>query len=154
MKQYFAAACVAASAILSLAPQTAYARHHTAYTKHHTAYAKHNRVSHTRVRPTARDSSSPWLQQTGVASYYGPAHQGRPTASGRRFDQQELTAAHPWLPFGTRVKVTRADTGKSVIVVITDRLPSNTRIVDLSLAAARELGMIRRGLAEVTLTPT
>ncbi len=91
--------------------------------------------------------------QTGTASYYGPAHQGKRTASGRRFDQKELTAAHPWLPFGTKIRVTAQGTGKSVVVVITDRLHSKTRVVDLSLAAAKQLGMVRQGIARVSLAP-
>lgn len=94
-----------------------------------------------------------WIGESGTASYYGPKHQGRRSASGVRFDQRELTAAHPWLPFGTKVKVTLASTGRSVIVTITDRLYSNRRIVDLSVAAARELGMIRAGIGNVTLLP-
>jgi rare lipoprotein A len=64
-----------------------------------------------------------------------------------------LTAAHAWLPFGTKVRVMLAGTGRSVIVTITDRLYSSRRVVDLSVAAARELGMIRRGIAEVNLVP-
>ncbi len=91
--------------------------------------------------------------QQGVASYYGPKQNGRRTADGSRFNQQEMTAAHPWLPFGSRIRVTLLDTGRSVIVTITDRLPSRRRVVDLSLAAARELGMIRRGVAMVVLAP-
>jgi len=94
-----------------------------------------------------------WVGESGTASYYGPKHQGRRAASGVRFDQRKLTAAHPWLPFGTKVKVTLAASGRSVIVTITDRLYSNRRIVDLSVAAAQELGMIRAGIAEVTLLP-
>ena len=74
-------------------------------------------------------------------------------ASGLRFDQMALTAAHPWLPFGTKVRVVLAGTNRSVIVTITDRLHYGRRIVDLSLAAARELGMVHRGVAEVTLVP-
>jgi len=91
--------------------------------------------------------------ETGSASYYGRAHQGRRTASGKRFDQKALTAAHPWLPFGTRVRVTLMGTGRSVVVEITDRLYSNRRVVDLSLAAARALGMVRQGVAMVSLSP-
>jgi rare lipoprotein A len=91
--------------------------------------------------------------QQGVASYYGPGQNGRRAADGSVFNQQELTAAHPWLPFGSRIRVTLLDTGRSVIVTITDRLPSRRRVVDLSLAAARELGMIHRGVAIVALAP-
>lgn len=91
--------------------------------------------------------------ETGAASYYGKAHQGRRTASGERFDDRQLTAAHPWLPFGTKVKVTLLSTGRSVVVEITDRLHSRRRIVDLSLGAAQALGMVRQGVAIVALTP-
>ncbi len=94
-----------------------------------------------------------WTVEEGTASYYGSRWNGRRTSSGAIFDQREMTAAHPWLPFGTRVRVTLAETGRSVIVVITDRLPSRRRIVDLSVAAARELGIIRQGVALVTLSP-
>jgi rare lipoprotein A len=95
----------------------------------------------------------PVVLDTGTASYYGRAHHGRRTASGERFDMNGLTAAHPWLPFGTRVRVTVAGTGRSVVVTITDRLYSHTRIVDLSQGAARLLGIIQQGLARVSLTP-
>ena len=91
--------------------------------------------------------------ETGAASYYGRAHHGRRTASGRRFDQKALTAAHSWLPFGTMVRVTLAGTNRSVVVEITDRLYSARRVLDLSLAAARALGMVRQGVASVSLTP-
>jgi rare lipoprotein A len=90
--------------------------------------------------------------QTGTASYYGKFHQGRRTASGQRFDDRLLTAAHPWLPLGSKVRVTLLGTSRSVVVKINDRMPARRRIVDLSLAAARELGMVHRGLARVKLT--
>jgi peptidoglycan lytic transglycosylase len=103
--------------------------------------------------PPSQQDSARWMSESGIASYYGPAHQGRISASGLRFDQMALTAAHPWLPFGTKVKVTLVETGRTVVVTITDRLYSNRRIVDLSLAAARRLGMISSGIAKVTLIP-
>ena len=99
----------------------------------------------------ARTASA--VGETGIASYYGPGYHGHRAASGRRFDQRELTAAHPWLPFGTKVRVILASTGRSVVVTITDRLHSNRRIVDLSLAAAQQLGMVHAGLGKVTLLP-
>ena len=64
-----------------------------------------------------------------------------------------LTAAHPWLPFGTKVLVTVVSTGKSVIVTITDRLYSKRRVIDLSTAAAQILGMMRAGIIRVSLSP-
>jgi rare lipoprotein A len=98
-------------------------------------------------------SKAAWVGEAGTASFYGSRHQGRRTASGVRFDQRMLTAAHPWLPFGTKVRVTVLDTGKSVIVTITDRLYSQRRVIDLSTAAARMLGMLRAGVTEVSLVP-
>lgn len=91
--------------------------------------------------------------QRGQASYYSDRFQGRRTASGESFDQQALTAAHRSLPFGTKVLVTRRDTGQSVEVEINDRGPFvQGRVIDLSKRAARELGMLKRGTAPVLLT--
>lgn len=86
----------------------------------------------------------------GQASYYGAKHQGQRTASGERFDQQQLTAAHRSLPFGTRVRVTNLNNDKSVIVRINDRGPyARSRIIDLSRQAAQQLDMLRSGVAPV-----
>ncbi|AQU85025.1 MAG: septal ring lytic transglycosylase RlpA family protein [Halomonas sp.] len=91
--------------------------------------------------------------QRGVASFYSDRFQGATTASGERFDQQALTAAHPSLPFGTKVLVTRPDTGQKVEVLINDRGPFvQGRVIDLSKRAASKLGMIRRGVAPVMIT--
>ncbi|MCG6657564.1 septal ring lytic transglycosylase RlpA family protein [Halomonas campisalis] len=91
--------------------------------------------------------------QEGIASFYSDYFQGKTTASGEPFDQQALTAAHPDLPFGTEVVVTRVDNGRNVTVVINDRGPFvRGRIIDLSKRAARELGMISRGVAPVVVT--
>lgn len=91
--------------------------------------------------------------QQGVASFYSDRFQGATTASGEAFDQQALTAAHPSLPFGSKVLVTRPDTGQEVEVLINDRGPFvKGRIIDLSRSAANKLGMIRRGTAPVLLT--
>ena len=88
----------------------------------------------------------------GIASWYGPGFQGRRTASGERFNQYDLTAAHRNLAFGTRVRVTNLNNGRSVTVRITDRGPySRRRIIDLSTAAAREIQMVRSGVAPVQL---
>jgi rare lipoprotein A len=99
------------------------------------------------------DLRAPWVGELGIASYYGSWHQGKRTAFGTRFDQWKLTAAHPWLPFGSKVRVTDVTSGKSVIVTITDRLYSDKRVIDLSTAAARMLGIMRAGIAKVTLEP-
>ncbi|MFB9866947.1 septal ring lytic transglycosylase RlpA family protein [Vreelandella sulfidaeris] len=91
--------------------------------------------------------------QEGVASFYSDRFQGATTASGEPFDQQALTAAHPSLPFGSKVLVTRPDTGQEVEVLINDRGPfTKGRIIDLSKRAAAKLGMIRRGTAPVMVT--
>ncbi|YAF62103.1 Endolytic peptidoglycan transglycosylase RlpA [Pseudomonas sp. E102] len=88
--------------------------------------------------------------QTGVASYYGSRHHGKRTASGERFDQHGLTAAHRQLPFGTRVKVTNLKNNDSVVVRINDRGPyTRGRLIDVSRAAAEQLGMLRSGTARV-----
>lgn len=92
-----------------------------------------------------------WVGERGVASYYGGAHHGKRTASGARFDQMAMTAAHPWLPLGTKVLVTVERTGRAILVTINDRLPPGKRIIDLSLGAARALGIVRQGLARVVL---
>jgi len=92
------------------------------------------------------------LPQTGEASWYGPEHQGKPTASGQLFDQARFTAAHRTLPFGTKVKVTNLANGKSVEVEINDRGPyAENRIIDLSGAAAKALDMTGSGTAKVRL---
>ncbi|MCH4564575.1 septal ring lytic transglycosylase RlpA family protein [Halomonas sp. EGI 63088] len=91
--------------------------------------------------------------QQGIASFYSDSFQGASTASGEPFDQQALTAAHPDLPFGTKVLVTRPDTGQEVEVLINDRGPFvKGRIIDLSKRAARKLGMLHRGTAPVLVT--
>lgn len=91
----------------------------------------------------------------GKASWYGPGFHGRKTASGEIFNQNELTAAHPSLPFNTIVKVTDTDTGNSVTVRINDRGPfAGGRIIDLSRQAAEDLKMINKGVANVKLEYT
>lgn len=94
-----------------------------------------------------------WVSEAGTASWYGQRHHGRRTASGTRFDQNAMTAAHPWLPMGTKVRVTRRDNGQSITVTITDRLPTKKHVIDLSYGAAQRLGIVRAGIAEVDLDP-
>ena len=89
---------------------------------------------------------------TGVASWYGIDHQGKPTASGEAFDRNELTAAHRSLPLGTLLRVTNPSNGKQVVVRVNDRGPFvRGRILDLSERAARTLGIVRRGMARVVM---
>jgi rare lipoprotein A len=90
--------------------------------------------------------------QEGMISWYGQAFNDRKTASGERFDANEMTMAHPTLPFGTQVRVTNLRNGRSVVVRVNDRGPFvRSRIADLSQAAAASIGMMRRGIARVRL---
>jgi len=92
------------------------------------------------------------LSASGYASWYGPGFDGNMSASGEVFNQNSLTAAHRTLPFGTRVRVTNMDNGQSVIVRINDRGPFHgDRIIDLSAAAARVVGVMQSGVAPVRL---
>lgn len=89
---------------------------------------------------------------SGTASWYGPGFHGRMTANGERYDMNEMTAAHKTLPFGTRVRVTNQQNGKSVIVRINDRGPYvGSRVIDLSRSAAQKIEMIGTGTAKVSL---
>ena len=109
-------------------------------------------VTPTSQTPSVKTKSATVTTETGIASYYGSKYHGKPTASGEIFNMNELTAAHPKLAFGTRVKVTHLESQRSVVVRINDRGPFVPgRIIDLSQAAAAELQMVRSGVARVTL---
>ncbi|CAA7615651.1 Rare lipoprotein A (modular protein) [Magnetospirillum sp. LM-5] len=105
------------------------------------------------VLAATADTARAFEPQPVEASWYGPRYQGKPTASGERFDRHALTAAHPTLPFGTIVEVRRWNDTRRVVVRINDRGPHDGRAIDLSEAAARQLGMIGHGPAWVTLHP-
>jgi rare lipoprotein A len=106
-------------------------------TARHTPFARHKNTGET---PTASG---------GVASFY---NEGTQTASGEKFDPNELTAAHRTLPFGTRLRVTNVATGKSVTVRVNDRGPYvRGRVVDVSYSAAESLGMVNKGVTSVKL---
>jgi rare lipoprotein A len=89
----------------------------------------------------------------GIASWYGPGFHGKKTASGERFDQDGLTAAHCCWPLGLRARVTLLSTQKSVVVRINDRMPPNKkgRVLDLSRGAARRIGLIGPGIGRVRI---
>lgn len=90
--------------------------------------------------------------QTGIASYYAKRFEGRRTSSGEKFSNKKLTAAHKTFPYGTKVKFTSLENGRSVIVTINDRLPAGSgRSIDLSRAAAKQLGFIKAGTAKVKI---
>lgn len=102
-------------------------------------------------KPPEDEEAEP--DQKGMASWYGARFHKRRTASGERFDMYALTAAHPTLPFGTRVCVRSLATGRSVQVRINDRGPhTGGRIIDLSQAAAKQLGMLGLGTKPVAIT--
>jgi rare lipoprotein A len=105
--------------------------------KKHTPFARHNNAAPARIA------------SQGIASFYT---EGQQTASGEKFDTHDLTAAHPTLPFGTRLRVTNVATGRSVTVRVNDRGPYVPgRVVDVSHSAADALGMIGSGTAKVKL---
>src|SRR5688572_19150833 len=90
--------------------------------------------------------------EAGLASFYGPGFHGRMTASGEIYDQEKMTAAHPTLEFGSRVRVTNLSNGESVVVRVTDRGPYvRGRVIDVSVGAARELRFVKRGVTRVRL---
>ncbi|MDR1929518.1 MAG: septal ring lytic transglycosylase RlpA family protein [Treponema sp.] len=92
------------------------------------------------------------FKQEGIASWYGPEFNGRPTASGEIFDSSRLTAAHPILPFGTRLKITNRNNNKAVVVRVNDRGPFvAARVIDISQAAAAQLDMLNTGTAPVSI---
>lgn len=98
------------------------------------------------------EQNRPGAVQRGVASWYGADFHGRRTASGSIYDMHEMTAAHRELPLGSQVEVRNLENGRSVRVEITDRGPfKKGRIVDMSYAAAKELGMLRSGTVKVEL---
>jgi len=93
------------------------------------------------------------FQQVGIASWYGSEEHGKLTASGERFNMYALTAAHKLLPLGSYVHVKNLENGKEVIVKINDRGPFvSGRIIDLSYAAAKKIGIVEKGLAKVKIT--
>jgi rare lipoprotein A len=105
--------------------------------KKHTPFARHNNAAETPIA------------SQGLASFYS---EGARTASGEKFDARELTAAHPTLPFGTKLRVTNVATGRSVTVRVNDRGPYVAgRVVDVSHSAADALGMVGKGVAKVKL---
>lgn len=90
--------------------------------------------------------------QRGTASWYGPGFHGRKTASGERFNSNDMTAAHRSLPFGTRLRVVNESNGRSVVVRVNDRGPfAHRRIIDLAKGPAQTLGLTSSGTGYVSL---
>ena len=106
----------------------------------------------TRATPVTESLPSSVHQLEGMASYYADEFHGRKTSNGEIYDMHELTAAHRTLPFDTKIRVTNLENGKSVVVRVNDRGPfKDNRVLDLSYAAARELGLIANGTAQVKM---
>ena len=104
------------------------------------------RASDLAAQPVAMTNAA----QVGVASWYGGKCHGRTTASGEPYDMHAMTAAHPSLPFGTKVRVTNLENGRSVVLRINDRGPyAKRRIIDVSRHAADHLGFRKAGVAKV-----
>lgn len=100
------------------------------------------------------EDEEPDRSTVGLASFYARSLHGRRTASGERLDRMAMTAAHRSYPFGTRVRVTNLSNGKSVVVRITDRGPYvASRVIDLTEAAAKAIGLWRKGVVSVRLEP-
>lgn len=126
-----------------LAPTT----RQTAIERPHRVAALHPRPIYRPHRSSDTASAKPTASH-GVASFYSDTE----TASGEKFDKNELTAAHPSLPFGTRLRVTDVSSGRFVTVRVNDRGPFvRGRVVDISPSAAEALGMVDRGVANVRL---
>ena len=103
---------------------------------------------------TASQEEAPNDGAVGIASYYAKRYNGRRTTSGLRYDPKKLTAAHQSLPFGTKVKVVNLANDREVVVTVTDRCRKRRGpFIDLSRAAAQELGFFGKGVAKVSITP-
>jgi rare lipoprotein A len=104
------------------------------------------------TKPPRATTAPPGTRIVGLASWYGQRHQGHATASGEAYDMNKLTAAHRTMPFGTRLRVTNVENGRSVVVRVNDRGPwVNDRVLDVSLAAAKTLGMVGGGITKVEI---
>jgi peptidoglycan lytic transglycosylase len=148
---------IGAAASLAACAQSSVVSRHTAFAPPSTRQAAFERARETHVSVVRRQVApsehhvaiATPARGGGVASFYT---EGNSTASGEKFDPNELTAAHPSLPFGTKLRVTNTATGKSVTVRVNDRGPYVPgRVVDVSYSAAQALGMVHSGTANVKL---
>ncbi len=120
------------------------------------ALAARARSSSVRSGQTLSDSLTRSVMRTepdtGIASFYAEQFHGKRTSSGEAYDMHDLTCAHRWLPYNTKLRVTNLANNRSVIVRVNDRGPfKHTRLIDLSKGAAKELDMIRAGTARVVI---
>jgi rare lipoprotein A (peptidoglycan hydrolase) len=121
---------------------------------HHGAMARQVKSEAAAKPKRHRTAGAAKKRQIGTASWYGRRQNGKRTASGERFDARKLTAAHRTLPLGTKAKVTNLETGQSTEVTINDRGPYvKNRKIDLSAAAAKKIGITKKGVAPVKIEP-
>jgi rare lipoprotein A len=146
------AACAQSSVVTRKSELVSASRQASLEQNRTTSFVTHRRVAVTRKHtPFAshKDAAETQIASHGVASFYT---EGTQTANGEKFDTHQLTAAHPTLPFGTRLRVTNVATGRSVTVRVNDRGPFVPgRVVDVSYSAAETLGMVGGGIAKVKL---
>jgi rare lipoprotein A len=144
------AACAQSSVVTKNSEFVAPSRQASVQHTRTTSLVTNRRVASTKKHtPFAPQKAETQVASQGLASFYT---EGTQTASGEKFDTHELTAAHPTLPFGTRLRVTNVATGRSVTVRVNDRGPYVAgRTVDVSYAAAETLGMVGAGIAKVRL---
>jgi len=143
------AACAQSSVVSRRAALSAPVRQAALEPRRSVLYAPREHAEIAPRAPFVTDHKEAHPASGGVASFYS---EGQQTANGEQFDPNELTAAHPSLPFGTRLRVTNVSTGRSVTVRVNDRGPFvHGRVVDVSYSAARALGMVHAGVANVKL---
>ena len=145
-----ALALIAATLLIggSVTEASAKSRHHRHHHHHHAHHASKAAASNWQDANASMGSQSTGRGFAGMASFYGN-ESGSKTASGQRFNQNAMTAAHKTLPFGTKLRVTHG--GQSVVVTINDRGPFiKGRVLDLSTGAARAIGLTSRGVGRVT----
>jgi rare lipoprotein A len=146
------AACAQSSVVTKRSELTAGSRQAALERNRETSFPTNRRVASTRKHTpfaSKKDAAETKVASDGLASFY---KEGTQTASGEKFDANELTAAHRTLPFGTRLRVTNVATGRSVTVRVNDRGPFVPgRVVDVSYSAAETLGMVGGGVAKVKL---
>ena len=146
------AACAQSSVVTRNSEVPAASRQASLHHDRATSFVTNRRIASTKKHTpfaSSKDATETRSASRGLASFYT---EGTRTASGEKFDTNQLTAAHPTLPFGTRLRVTNVATGRSVTVRVNDRGPYVPgRIVDVSYSAAETLGMVDGGLAKVKL---
>jgi rare lipoprotein A len=144
------AACAQSSVVDNKSELLTATRHASLNENHKAPSATNGRVAVRSPTPfeTDRHAAATKVASYGVASFYS---EGTRTASGEQFNPNELTAAHPNLPFGTKLRVTDIDTGRSVVVRVNDRGFVPGRVVDVSYSAAATLGIVGRGTAKVKI---